>query len=90
MKIKWTKRASENLSKVLSHIAQDNQNASKKFLALTLEKVDSLETFPLLGRAGIVSGTRELVIHENYIVYYRIQDEQVQILRLLHVKRQYP
>ena len=90
MQIKWTKRASKNLDKVLLHIAQDNKNASKNFLVETLKKVGFLEEFPLLGRAGVVADTRELVIHENYIVYYRIRDEQVQILRLLHVKRQYP
>ncbi len=44
----------------------------------------------MLGRAGIVPSTRELVIHENYIVYYCVEDDMVQILRVLHVRRKYP
>jgi toxin ParE1/3/4 len=90
MPIKWTARASNNLDKILAHIAQDKPLAAKKFLSETLSKVQTLSTFPLLGRPGLVADTRELVIHENYIVYYRVREEQVQVLRVLHVKRKYP
>ena len=44
----------------------------------------------MLGRPGLVPLTRELVIHHNHIAYYRIKQEQVEILRVLHVRRQYP
>ena len=91
MEIKWTKRASQNFDSILSHIATDNQIAAKKFMLDTLAKVSHLESFPLFGRAGIVPLTRELVIHENYIVYYRIKNNEIiEILRVLHVRRKYP
>jgi toxin ParE1/3/4 len=90
MQVKWTIRASKNLDSILAYIAKDNPLAAKKFLFETLEKVDRLETFPLLGRVGIVPSTRELVIHENYIVYYSVDGDRVQILRVLHVRRKYP
>ncbi len=90
MQIKWTKRASQNFEKILSHIATDNASASKKFMLDTLEQIANLKNFPLLGRAGLVPLTRELVIHENYIVYYRIKKEQIEILRVLHARRKYP
>ena len=44
----------------------------------------------MLGRPGVVSLTRELVVHHNYIAYYRIKQERVEILRVLHVQRPYP
>lgn len=90
MQINWTKRASKNLDSILAHIVQDNPIASKKFLAETLVKIGRLEEFPLLGRVGIVPSTRELVIHDNYIAYYSVEGEKVQILRVLHVRRKYP
>jgi toxin ParE1/3/4 len=90
MQVNWTKRASDNLEKILAHIAQDNFIASKKFLSETRRKISNIETFPLFGRSGIVPDTRELVIHENYILYYRVQNGKVNILRVLHVKRKYP
>ncbi len=90
MQIKWTKRASQNFEKILAHIATDNPNAAKKLMLDTLQQVANLKNYPALGRAGLVPSTRELVIHENYIVYYRIKNEQIEILRVLHARRKYP
>lgn len=90
MQVKWTKRASQNLAAILAYIAQDNPSAAQKFLLDTLQKVANLETFPMLGRPGLVALTRELVIHENYIVFYRVRGDLVEILRVLHVRRKYP
>ncbi len=90
MQVRWTKRASLNLESILSHIAHDNPDAARRFLIETLEKIAQLSEFPYLGREGLVPTARELVVHANYIVHYRVQSEQVQILRVLHVKRKYP
>jgi len=90
MQIRWTKRAANNLDSVVAYIAQDNPLAARKFLGELLQKIDHLQGFPMLGRPGLVPLTRELVIHHNYIAYYRIKQEQVEILRVLHVRRQYP
>jgi len=90
MQIRWTKRAANNLDSVVAYIAQDNPLAARKFLGELLQKIDHLQSFPMLGRPGLVPLTRELVIHHNYIAYYRIKQEQVEILRVLHVRRQYP
>lgn len=90
MQIKWTKQASNNLDSILSYIHADNPEASKKFLANTLKKIAHLENNPLLGRAGRVPQSRELVIHENYIAHYRVKNEQIEIFRVLHVRRKYP
>ena len=90
MQIKWTKRAGQNLDAVIAYIAQDNPLAAKKFLSELLQKVDHLKSFPMLGRPGVVPSTRELVVHDNYIAYYRVKQERVEILRVLHVRRKYP
>jgi toxin ParE1/3/4 len=90
MQIKWTKRASQNLENILAHIAADNSSAAKNFLLDTLQQISNLKEYPSLGRAGLVPSTRELVIHENYVVYYRIKKEQIEILRVLHARRKYP
>ena len=90
MQIKWTKRASKNLQTVIDYIAHDNPIAARSFLVELLQKVDHLRSFPMLGRPGVVSLTRELVVHHNYIAYYRIKQERVEILRVIHVQRQYP
>ena len=42
------------------------------------------------GRASRLSGTRELVVHDNYVVPYRAKDNTVQIIRVQHVARLWP
>lgn len=85
MEVKWSRRARNNLENVLDYIGKDNPPAAKKFLVLVLKKVSILMEHPNLGRPG-KEGTRELVIHENYVVVYRVTD-CVQVLRLKHTKQ---
>ncbi|EGF30708.1 hypothetical protein IMCC9480_982 [Oxalobacteraceae bacterium IMCC9480] len=35
-------------------------------------------------------GTRELIIHPNYIIPYRVRENVVEILRVQHVARRWP
>jgi toxin ParE1/3/4 len=51
------------------------------------QAVTKLEVHPGMGRAGRVPGSRELVLHKNYIAIYRVRDGDVEILRLHHVAR---
>lgn len=41
-----------------------------------------------MGRSGLVTGTRELVVHPHYVVVYDVKDT-VRILRVLHTAQQW-
>lgn len=41
-------------------------------------------------RSGRVPGTREAVVHPNYILIYRVTADAVEIVRLVHARQQYP
>ncbi|MFZ6734055.1 type II toxin-antitoxin system RelE/ParE family toxin [Undibacterium sp. Ji42W] len=45
---------------------------------------------PLLFRSGRVAGTREVVVHPNYILVFRVTVSAVEILNVLHSRQQYP
>ncbi len=50
-----------------------------------------LADHPHVGRAGRVLGTRELVIANTpFIIPYRVAENTIQILRVLHDKRRWP
>ena len=57
---------------------------------LISKKLAQLVDHPELGRSGRLLGTRELVIHKNYVVIYDLAETEVRILRVLHSTRQWP
>ena len=57
---------------------------------MLMQKATQLDQHPKLGRAGRVTGTRELVVHPNYILIYRIVGESVEVLRVKHAAQKWP
>jgi toxin ParE1/3/4 len=50
-----------------------------------------LAEYPLVGRAGRVPGTRELlVLGTPYLLAYRVKADAIEILRVLHGARRWP
>ncbi len=90
MQVKWTDKALADLDIIVRYIFQENPAAAFDIEDLILNGVQNLSQFPYLGRVGLVFGTRELVIHPNYIVVYRIDEPLVQIISVVHTRRQYP
>ncbi|RJX85236.1 type II toxin-antitoxin system RelE/ParE family toxin, partial [Escherichia coli] len=37
-----------------------------------------------------VSGLREIVVHPNYIVLYRVAASSIEIANIVHARRQFP
>jgi addiction module RelE/StbE family toxin len=87
MPIKWTKTALASLDEIAGYIAKDNPTRAAGFVLELQGAVNTLQTHPGMGRAGRVPGTRELVLHKNYIAIYRIRGDGVEILRLHHAAR---
>ena len=90
VELRWTRKALENLDQIAAYIAQDNPARASSFIGEIKEKTELLAQFPALGRPGRVPGTRELVVHENYVVPYRVKGDTVQIIRVQHVARLWP
>lgn len=79
-----------NLVAIVEYIEKDNAERAKSFAQEIQTKTDSLAEFPGMGRPGRVVGTRELVIHPNYIIAYRVRADVVEVLRVQHVARRWP
>ena len=87
MSVKWTKTAIESVDEIAGFIAKDNPTRATSFVLELQAAVNKLQTHPGMGRAGRVPGTRELVLHKNYIAIYRVRGDDVEILRLHHAAR---
>jgi toxin ParE1/3/4 len=81
--LRWTNRALGRLDEIASYIAKDNPTRAKTFVTELRDKVDILRSHQL-GKAGRVFGTKELVLHQNYLAVYRVKDDEVQIITILH------
>jgi toxin ParE1/3/4 len=88
--VRWTRRALGDLQRIAEHIAGDNLPASSEFASAVQDRAERLQHFPLLGRIGAFEDTRELVVHRNYILTYRVRGAEVQVLQLWHVARDKP
>jgi addiction module RelE/StbE family toxin len=87
VKLYWTRRALADLTRIGDRIAADKPSAAETVLAAVSQQVGRLREFPLLGRTGVYQDTRELVVHKNYLVTYRVRGDEVQVLQVWHVAR---
>ncbi len=56
-----------------------------------LGSIGHLEAYPKMARLGRAPNTRELVVTGTpYIVVYRVRDEIVEVLYVLHGSRKWP
>ena len=90
MRLAWTRLALNDRQAIRSYIALDNPMAALALDELFAEKAGHLADHPGLGRPGRVNGTRELVVHQHYLMIYDLANDQVRILRVLHTARQWP
>lgn len=90
MILRWSRRALADLDRIAARIAIDNPEAASNFALTTASQVSRLQRLALLGRTGPFGETRELVVHRNYIVTYRLRGEEIQVLQVWHVARNLP
>lgn len=91
MRIRWTEPAAAALARIQDQIANENQRAAFEVIRRIRIAVSQLAVHPKIGRPGRVRGTYELVIHDlPYIVPYRIEKDEVQILSVYRTSRKWP
>lgn len=90
--IEWRPMAREDLRAIVQYIGKDSPTIARAFGKSLRDKTTQLAEYPELGRPGRLPDIRELVVHPNYIVFYRVLDEArtVQVLRVKHVAQQVP
>jgi len=91
MFLEWSVFAVADREAIFEYIEADSPRAAIAVDDRVRECVEGLAQFPELGRLGRVEGTRELVVSGTpYIAAYRIVNDLVRILRVLHGAQQWP
>ncbi|MHA6829171.1 type II toxin-antitoxin system RelE/ParE family toxin [Ralstonia pseudosolanacearum] len=86
----WNPLAREDRAAIMDYIGHDNPVAALELDELIEQRAEALPANPKVYRPGRVRGTREAVVTENYLIVYRVMDERVEILRVLHARQQWP
>jgi toxin ParE1/3/4 len=88
--VNWRPEARLDLSEIFDFIAAKNLTAAEELVERLSAVVEALPNHPYLYRPGRKPGTRELVVHPNYIVVYQVSSHLIEILGIVHARRRYP
>lgn len=87
----WRIQAVESLRVILEHIGEHNLDAAKELFGEICKRLKLVTDFPNLYRASArVEGLREIVVTANYVVPYRITPDAVQVVDVVHARRNWP
>lgn len=86
----WRASALADLRQIIEYISERDAAAAERLLAMIEACAERLPEHPFLYRPGRIAGTREAVVHPNYILVYRVTAEAVEVVSLVHARQQYP
>jgi toxin ParE1/3/4 len=89
--IEWRNSANEDLAEIMAYIKARNEQASFRLFERIEAALDHTSEHPYLYKQSErVVGTREIVVHPNYIIFYRVTPTAIEVVNVVHTKRQYP
>ncbi|WP_374324412.1 type II toxin-antitoxin system RelE/ParE family toxin [Azonexus sp.] len=87
----WSEEARGDLLEIVSYVAERDPRAAMSLGHAIEQGVWPLSEHPFLFKASErIAGCREIVIHPNYVLVYRVTLECIEILRVMHTRRQFP
>ena len=91
MKLRWTLPAVDHLREIFEYMAADNPGAAVRTVERIRNAIRQTARMPNAGRLGRVGGTREVVVlGTGYLVAYRVLDDAIHVLAVLHGARKWP
>jgi toxin ParE1/3/4 len=91
VKLRWTLPAVDHLREIFEYMAADNPAAAVRTVERIRNAIRQTARMPNAGRLGRVGGTREVVVPGTaYLVAYRVLDDAIHVLAVLHGARKWP
>ncbi len=86
----WRDDALDDLDRIFTYIADHDLQAAEKLHVAIQSCAERLPTHPFMYRLGRVPGTREAIVHPNYVLVYSVGADAIEVLSLLHTRQRYP
>ncbi|TVX91516.1 type II toxin-antitoxin system RelE/ParE family toxin [Cohnella terricola] len=93
IQIKYLPSAEHDITEIIEYVSLDNPPAALNLLNLFDESISILAYFPLSGTIPKDSRLHllnyKMLVVQSYLVFYVVQNDFVEIRRVLHAKRKY-
>ena len=87
----WTEDADEDLAAIVGYVDERDPQAARKLWHRLKDSAVSLSEHPYLFKeSDRMPGYREIVAHPNYLIFYRVMADRVQVEMVAHARRIYP
>lgn len=89
--LRWAEEAAADLENITNYLLQTTPERAADLVRGIYNAPFELLAFPHRGRTGRKDGTRELVLSPlPWTVVYRIADERIYVVRILHGAQKWP
>jgi toxin ParE1/3/4 len=79
------------LAQVIRYIARENPSAARRIKRLLEAAILPAAEHPYLYRnSERIPSLREIVAHPNYLVLYRIMSTCIEVVNVVHARREFP
>lgn len=87
----WRLSARSDLAAIIRYVANINPLAARRLRQVLMESVLPVSEHPYLYRQSqTIPAMREIVAHPNYIVYYRVTASSIEVVNVIHTRREFP
>jgi len=91
LSIFWSKEAQSDVRQIVRYIAKDSPSAARRMRErLQLAVLPAAESPLRYRESGRFPGTREIQAHPSYRIFYRVTDHRIEVVKVAHVRRQFP
>ena len=89
--VKWSKTATGDLRKIYNYISSDSEVYAERVVNEIISKSEYLKEYPNIGRVVPElnnSKVRELIVY-SYRMVYQLENENIEILTLVHSRKNF-
>jgi toxin ParE1/3/4 len=89
--VEWKASARQDLLEILAFIGEYNKFAADNLYERIEHDLERAADYPYLYKSSSrLLGLREIVVHPNYIVLYRVTVTSIEVVNVVHARCEFP
>ena len=89
--IDWKPSARADATEIVNFISVHNKQAAERLYESIRHDLEHAAEHPYLFKLSTrIASMREIVTHPNYIIFYRVTSNSIEVVRIVHTRRQFP